>query len=127
MFNIKKITVIISLLSAVVMLSACQSSTNNEVTTETTTSVQQSVLNNDGSFSGDIINDESTAREYADLILTNTLQKNKNDYKEIDVSFDKNHNLWIVHYSIDELTLGGDIRIEISKENGKVNKIIFGE
>lgn len=105
------------------MLTSCQSSVNNENVNK----AKQTVEYNDGAYNGDIIKDESAAKEYADFIMRNTLKQNIKDYNVIDISPDDSHNLWIVHYSVDELTLGGDVRIEISKKDGRVNKILFGE
>ncbi|MGN0477270.1 MAG: NTF2 fold immunity protein [Ruminococcus sp.] len=82
---------------------------------------------NNGSYIGDIIKDENVARKYADLIMSNTLKKDINDYKVIDVSWDNDEDLWIVNYSIDEMVLGGDVTIGISKDDGEVDRIIFGE
>lgn len=112
------------------MITACESKTNNKDTTETTTNatfINQSELYADGLYIGDVIPNKKVAKEYGNLILTNTLQKNLKDYKVVDVDFKSEKNLWIVNYSIDEMTLGGDISIEISKKNGKVNHIKFGE
>lgn len=108
------------------MLTACQNCIHNEGVVETTESICQTLDDNDGSYKGDIINDESMAKEYANLIMANTLQKNIKDYKVVDVSFD-NNDLWIVNYCMDEQTLGGDISIMISRKDGKITKILFGE
>lgn len=130
MLNFRKLTTIFCLVSAVVMLTSCESKTNNEDTTETTTtttSINQSESYADGLYIGDVIQNKKVAKEYGNLIMTNTLQKNLKDYKVVNVDFNNEKNLWIVNYSIDEMTLGGDISIEISKKNGKVNYIEFGE
>lgn len=113
-----------------VMLTACESKTSDEDATETTTtitSINQSAQYADGLYIGDVIPNKKVAKEYGNLILTNTLQKNLKDYKVVNVDFNSEKNLCIVNYSIDEMTLGGDISIEISKKNGKVNYIEFGE
>lgn len=118
------------MISVIVILTACESKTNNEDTTETTTtttSINQSESYADGLYIGDVIPNKKVAKEYGNLIMTNTLQKNLKDYKVVNVDFNNEKNLWIVNYSIDKMTLGGDISIEISKKNGKVNYIEFGE
>ena len=128
MLFFKKLATIFCLISAIVMLTACESKTNNEDTTETTTtSINQSESYADGLYIGDVIQNKKVAKEYGNLIMTNTLQKNLKDYKVVNVDFNNEKNLWIVNYSIDEMNLGGDISIEISKKNGKVNYIEFGE
>lgn len=130
MLNFKKLATILCLISAIVMLTACESKTNDEDATETTTtttSINQSAQYADGLYIGDVIPNKKVAKEYGNLILTNALQKNLKDYKVVNVDFNNEKNLWIVNYSIDEMTLGGDISIEISKKNGKVNYIKFGE
>lgn len=130
MLNFKKLATIFCMISVIVMLTACESKTNNEDTTETTTtttSINQSESYADGLYIGDVIQNKKVAKEYGNLIMTNTLQKNLKDYKVVNVDFNNEKNLWIVNYSIDEMTLGGDISIEISKKNGKVNYIEFGE
>ena len=130
MLNFKKLATIFCMISVIVMLTACESKTNNEDTTETTTtatSINQSESYADGLYIGDVIPNKKVAKEYGNLIMTNTLQKNLKDYKVVNVDFNNEKNLWIVNYSIDEMTLGGDISIEISKKNGKVNYIEFGE
>lgn len=130
MLNFKKLATIFCLISAIVMLTACESKTNKEdtaKTTTTTTSVTQSAQYADGLYIGDVIPNKKVAKEYGNLILTNTLQKNLKDYKVVNVDYNSEKNLWIVNYSIDEMTLGGDVSIEISKKNGKVNYIKFGE
>ena len=130
MLNFKKLATIFCMISVIVMLTACESKTNNEDTTETTTtttSINQSESYADGLYIGDVIQNKKVAKEYGNLIMTNTLQKNLKDYKVVNVDFNNEKNLWIVNYSIDKMTLGGDISIEISKKNGKVNYIEFGE
>lgn len=130
MLNFKKLATILCLISAIIMLTACESKTNNKDTTETTTtttSINQSAQYADGLYIGDVVPNKKVAKEYGNLIMTNTLQKNLKDYKVVNVDFNSEKNLWIVNYSIDEMTLGGDISIEISKKNGKVNYIKFGE
>ena len=130
MLNFKKFAAIFCLISVIVMITACESKTNNKDTTETTTNatfINQSELYADGLYIGDVIPNKKVAKEYGNLILTNTLQKNLKDYKVVNVDFKSEKKLWIVNYSIDEMTLGGDISIEISKKNGKVNYIKFGE
>lgn len=130
MLNFKKLATIFCLISAMVMLTACESKTSDEDATETTTtitSINQSAQYADGLYIGDVIPNKKVAKEYGNLILTNTLQKNLKDYKVVNVDFNSEKNLCIVNYSIDEMTLGGDISIEISKKNGKVNYIEFGE
>ena len=130
MLNFKKSATIFCLISAIVMLTACESKTSDEDATETTTtttSITQSEQYADGLYIGDVIPNKKVAKEYGNLILTNTLQKNIKDYKVVNVDYNSEKNLWIVNYSIDEMTLGGDISIEISKKNGKVNHIEFGE
>lgn len=130
MLNFKKLATIFCLISAIVILTSCESKTNNEDTTETTTtatSINQSESYVDGLYIGDVIPNKKVAKEYGNLILTNTLQKNLEDYKVVNVDFNSEKKLWIVNYSKDKMTLGGDISIEISKKNGKVNHIEFGE
>lgn len=130
MLNFKKFAAIFCLISVIFMITACESKTNNKDTTETTTNatfINQSELYADGLYIGDVIPNKKVAKEYGNLILTNTLQKNLKDYKVVNVDFNNEKNLWIVNYSIDEMTLGGDLSIEISKKNGKVNYIEFGE
>lgn len=130
MLNFKKLATIFCMISVIVMLTACESKTNNEDTTETTTtatSINQSESYADGLYIGDVIPNKKVAKEYGNLIMTNTLQKNLKNYKVVNVDFNNEKNLWIVNYSIDKMTLGGDISIEISKKNGKVNYIEFGE
>lgn len=97
------------------MLTACQSDTNSKRVIE------------EDVYDGDIINDESIAKEYADLLMSNTLQKNIKEYKIVDVSFDPNKDIWTVSYCIDDYTLGGDINIAISKDSGEIKKIWYGE
>lgn len=130
MLNLKKTATIFCLISVIVMITACESKTNNKDTTETTTNatfINQSELYADGLYIGDVIPNKKVAKEYGNLILTNTLQKNLKDYKVVNVDFKSEKKLWIVNYSLDEMTLGGDISIEISKKNGEVNHIKFGE
>ena len=130
MLNFKKLATIFCMISVIVMLTACESKTNNEdtkETTTTTTSINQSESYADGLYIGDVIPNKKVAKEYGNLIMTNTLQKNLKNYKVVNVDFNNEKNLWIVNYSIDKMTLGGDISIEISKKNGKVNYIEFGE
>ena len=130
MLNFKKLATIFCMISVIVMLTACESKTNNEDTTETTTtttSINQSESYADGLYIGDVIPNKKVAKEYGNLIMTNTLQKNLKNYKVVNVDFNNEKNLWIVNYSIDKMTLGGDISIEISKKNGKINYIEFGE
>ena len=130
MFNFKKLATIFCLISAIVMLTACESKTIDEDATETTTtttSINQSAQYADGLYIGDVVPNKKVAKEYGNLIMTNTLQKNLKDYKVVNVDFNSEKNLYIINYSIDEMTLGGDISIEISKKNGKVNYIKFGE
>lgn len=130
MLNFKKLATIFCMISVIVMLTACESKANNEdtkETTTTTTSINQSESYADGLYIGDVIPNKKVAKEYGNLIMTNTLQKNLKNYKVVNVDFNNEKNLWIVNYSIDEMTLGGDISIEISKKNGKVNYIEFGE
>lgn len=130
MFNFKKLATIFCLISAIVMLTACESKTIDEDATETTTtttSINQSAQYADGLYIGDVIPNKKVAKEYGNLIMTNTLQKKLKDYKVVNVDFNSEKNLYIINYSIDEMTLGGDISIEISKKNGKVNYIKFGE
>lgn len=130
MLNFRKLTTIFCMISVIVMLTSCESKTNNEDTTETTTtatSINQSESYADGLYIGDVIPNKKVAKEYGNLIMTNTLQKNLKNYKVVNVDFNNEKNLWIVNYSIDKMTLGGDISIEISKKNGKVNYIEFGE
>lgn len=130
MLNFKKLATIFCMISVIVMLTACESKTNNEDTTETTTtttSINQSESYADGLYIGDVIPNKKVAKEHGNLIMTNTLQKNLKNYKVVNVDFNNEKNLWIVNYSIDKMTLGGDISIEISKKNSKVNYIEFGE
>ena len=130
MLNFKKLATIFCLISVIVILTSCESKTNNEDTTETTTtatSINQSESYADGLYIGDVIPNKKVAKEYGNLILTNTLQKNLEDYKVVNVDFNREKKLWLVNYSKDKMTLGGDISIEISKKNGKVNHIEFGE
>ena len=130
MFNFKKLATIFCLISAIVMLTACESKTIDDDATETTTtttSINQSAQYADGLYIGDVIPNKKVAKEYGNLIMTNTLQKKLKDYKVVNVDFNSEKNLYIINYSIDEMTLGGDISIEISKKNGKVNYIKFGE
>lgn len=130
MLNFKKLATIFCMISVIVMLTACESKANNEdtkETTTTTTSINQSESYADGLYIGDVIPNKKVAKEYGNLIMTNTLQKNLKNYKVVNVDFNNEKNLWIVNYSIDEMNLGGDISIEISKKNGKVNYIEFGE
>ena len=130
MLNFKKLATIFCLISAIVILTSCESKSNNEYTTETTTtatSINQSESYADGLYIGNVIPNKKVAKEYGNLILTNTLQKNLEDYKVVNVDFNSEKKLWIVNYSKDKMTLGGDISIEISKKNGKVNHIEFGE
>lgn len=130
MLNFRKLTTIFCLISAIVILTSCESITNNEDTTETTTtatSINQSESYADGLYIGNVIPNKKVAKEYGNLILTNTLQKNLEDYKVVNVDFNSEKKLWIVNYSKGKMTLGGDISIEISKKNGKVKHIEFGE
>ncbi|MCI6651911.1 MAG: hypothetical protein MSH11_00600 [Ruminococcus sp.] len=130
MLNFKKLATIFCMISVIVMLTACESKTNNEDTTETTTtttSINQSKSYADGLYIGDVIPNKKVAKEYGNLIMTNTLQKDLKDYKVVNVDFNNEKKLWIVNYSKDKMALGGDISIEISKKNGKVNYIEFGE
>ena len=130
MLNFKKLATIFCLISVIVILTSCESKTNNEDTTETTTtatSINQSESYADGLYIGNVIPNKKVAKEYGNLILANTLQKNLEDYKVVNVDFNSEKKLWIVNYSKDKMTLGGDISIEISKKNGKVNHIEFGE
>lgn len=109
------------------MLVSCQNRTSKEILVETTGFVCQTLDNQEVSYNGNIINDKNTAEEYANLILSKTLQKNIEDYKVVDVSFDSNKNIWIVNYLVDEYTLGGDVVVKISRNDGKVKEIRFGE
>lgn len=127
MNNCKRIILVCGLLIGVIMVTSCKSSINKEKEVNTTNVVRQAIDYKDGAYIGDIIKDENVAKEYANFIMCNTLQRKIKDYKVIDVSLDANHEMWIVHYSVEEMILGGDVRIEISKKDGRVNEILFGE
>ena len=77
------------------------------------------------SFSSKVVSNEEDARKIADFALENTLKHSLEEYKIVNV-YPKEKN-WIVSYGIDEYTLGGDIAIEISGENGEIISVVFGE
>lgn len=112
------------------MLTSCSNSSvddNNKDLSNLNKSINKTENYNEGTYTGNIIKNNSVAKKYANMIMRNTLKQKLEDYKKVDVSLDKNQNIWIVNYSVDEQTVGGDITIEISKKNGEVNKISFGE
>jgi hypothetical protein len=78
-------------------------------------------------YDEDIIPNENIALKYADFIFENTLGKNIDDYKNINVYYDAKNEIWLVNYSIDVNTVGGDTSIAISKKTGEIVNISFGE
>ena len=114
----------------IIMLTSCSNSSvddKNKDLSNLNKSISKTENYNEGTYTGNIIKNNSVAKKYANMIMRNTLKQNLEDYKKVDVSLDENQNIWIVNYSVDEQTLGSDITIEISKKNGEVNKISFGE
>ena len=129
MFNRTKIITFVSLM-LIIMLTSCSNSSvddKNKDLSDLNKSINKTENYNEGTYTGNIIKNNSVAKKYANMIMRNTLKQNLEDYKKVDVSFDENQNIWIVNYFVDEQTLGGDITIEISKKNGEVSKISFGE
>lgn len=84
-------------------------------------------LTNEAAYNGDIVVNAESAKQYANTILKETLEKDLNEYKVVNVMYDSNNNVWVINYGIDEETVGGDISIAISKKTGEVLKIWFGE
>ena len=129
MFNRTKIITFVSLM-LIIMLTSCSNSSvddKNKDLSDLNKSINKTENYNEGTYTGNIIKNNSVAKKYANMIMRNTLKQNLEDYKKVDVSLDENQNIWIVNYSVDEQTLGSDITIEISKKNGEVSKISFGE
>ena len=81
----------------------------------------------DALFDGDIISDKDIAAAYAGIIVSDTLKKDINNYKTVNVVHDENKGIWSVDFSIDRDTVGGDINIMLSQKTGEVILICFGE
>ena len=81
----------------------------------------------DALFDGDIISDKDIAATYAGIIVSDTLKKDINKYKTVNVVHDENKGIWSVDFSIDRDTVGGDINIMLSQKTGEVILICFGE
>ena len=108
---------------------SCQKNTKIDNSEEIVANVDFNSFSFDGeaTYNDDIIKDAKTAKEYANIIITNTLKKDLKQYKEVTISYDSNDSIWIINYCIDYETVGGDISIAISKKTGEIKKIWFGE
>ena len=81
----------------------------------------------EGIHKGDIIYDENIAIEYSDMIFENVLKKEKEKYKEKEISYDSEKGVWVVTYMLDKKTLGEDVNIAIKKSTGEILLIWAGE
>lgn len=118
-------------------LSYNQSSENtNKTQTDETTSYDQSVelidfslyqFDGIGEYNEDIIKTANDARAISSVIIQNILAEDIRQYNICKVSYDRNSEIWVVHYLVDEFTLGGDCNIAMSKKTGEVLKIWYGE
>lgn len=84
-------------------------------------------LKDEASFEGEILPNDKIAKQYADLIFVNSLQKDLSDYKITNIALDLENGVWVIHYAIDAEAIGGAISIALSRKNGEVLKIWFGE
>ena len=78
-------------------------------------------------FDGDVISDKDIAVKYAKIIVSETLRKDINNYKIINVIHDDNKGIWSVDFSVGQDTIGGDINIILSQKTGEIILICFGE
>lgn len=129
MVKIKIALLTICILGVLFMSVSCKKSDSLNSPNETTGSYcfDLQSLKDVAIYNSDVIVNAEAAKQYASIIFKETLRKNINDYKKVTVMFDSNKNIWIVQYNIDDDTVGGDISIAISKKNGEVIKIWFGE
>ena len=74
-----------------------------------------------------VVSNEEIARQIADNVFINSLKKNLDEYKIIKVTFEERNDVWRIVYMIDEFTVGGDITIKISRKNGEIIDIFYGE
>ena len=130
MFNYKKI--ILLAIGLIIVLVGCNKVSEANFYSKSNQSIKEGVLDLDSiggsiAFEGDIIQNEEIANQYADIIIKETLKKNINDYKTTKVNYDSNKKIWIISYYVDDETIGGDINIAISKKDGEVYKVWFGE
>ena len=129
MFNYKKL----ALFLVFIMLFAFVSCNKESNATKIYETEESNSSNNtreysyiDGVYMGDVVTDEKTAKEYSDIILKNTLDKDLEKYEKVSIALTPD-NYWVVNYVFDGLTLGGGITVTISKNTGEVIGIVFGE
>ena len=122
MINCKKILLFVITLGVLFLFMSCA----KEVTVENC-NFNFEDLKYEVSFEDEILPNDKIAKQYADLILENSLQKDLSDYKITNVKLDPENGVWVIYYGVDAETLGGDINIALSRKNGEVLKIWFGE
>lgn len=129
MIKIKLISVILLLIVVASLLVSCRKdeSPEQEASILDVKSMDYSDFFTDIVYHRDIIPNENVALKYADFVFENSLGKNTADYKNVNVYYDAKKEIWLVNYSIDVNTVGGDISIVFSKATGEIINISFGE
>ena len=61
------------------------------------------------------------------MILEKILEKDINEYKEVNISYDTKKEIWVLTYSLGKETLGGDVNVAIEKKRGEILLIWLGE
>ena len=80
-----------------------------------------------GIYTEKIISNKRIALEYSNMILEKILEKDINEYKEVNISYDTKKEIWVLTYSLGKETLGGDVNVAIEKKRGEILLIWLGE
>ena len=133
----KVLFIIFAVLFGGIIMTSCETDNSDDVLNNSsdlsysygTESIDIEGIKNSGEtlFDSDVIPNKDIAVEYAKIIMSGTLKKDINNYKVIDVVFDKNQGIWNFNFCIDRDTIGGNIDIILSQKTGEVKLICFGE